>query len=89
MIGGILQTLDFLRAEERASTIGEVIDGVMLLGGTSHLRGLDTMLSQELSVPVTVANPFIEQNLGDGVSLPIDHAAYGSALGLALRGLEG
>jgi|GEM_PF-345045 len=89
IIGGILQTLDFLRAEERASRIEEILDQVLLLGGTSHMQGLDDMLAQELGISVAVANPFVEQNLDSGLSLPANYAAYGSALGLAIRGLEG
>ncbi|NLK08777.1 MAG: pilus assembly protein PilM, partial [Firmicutes bacterium] len=76
-----------LRAEERASSIREVLDELILLGGVSHIRGLDGMLSQELGVQAHVVNPFSKHNLAPELTLPDNYSIYGSALGLALRGL--
>ncbi|MGI6150206.1 MAG: type IV pilus assembly protein PilM [Limnochordia bacterium] len=87
-IAGILQTLDFIRAEERASHIREVLDAVYLLGGLAHVQGLQAILEQEIDLKVTVLNPFQNLATADGVEIPADYASYASALALAVRGVE-
>lgn len=86
-IGGILQTLDFLRAQERAANFSDILDRVVLAGGGSHLAGFPAMLVEELNVEVEVLNPFsiLEGSITE--EHPSDYGIYAPAVGLALRGL--
>ena len=87
-IAGILQTLDFLRAEERAVHIRDVLDVVYLVGGASHLNGLAPVLAQDIELTVEVLNPFANVVVSENISIPEDFGSYTSALALALRGAE-
>lgn len=87
-IAGVLQTLDFLRAQERLSHIREVLDGLYLIGGLAHLKGLQPVLQQEIDLNVAVLNPFENTATAEDVEVPADHASYASALALAIRGFE-
>lgn len=87
-VAGILQTLDFLRAEERARQIQEVLDKVYLIGGLAHLEGLATAVEEEIGLKVEVLNPFAHVSVAEDLAIPDDFASYASALALALRGFE-
>jgi type IV pilus assembly protein PilM len=87
-IAGILQTLDFVRAEERATHIREVLDSVYILGGMAHLQGFQSVLKEEIDLDVAVLNPFENTATAEGVEIPEDFASYASALALAIRGVE-
>lgn len=86
-IGGLLQTLDYLRSKYRASRVSEVLDQVVLLGGISHINGFDTVLQQELDVDVIHFNPFTNVSLASGLEIPKNYGVYANAIGLAVRGL--
>lgn len=82
----IFQTLDFVRAQERASRFDEVLDELVLLGRLAHLQGLSQVLQQEVDLPVYPLNPFEHMGLGPDIPPPENAAAYASALAFALRG---
>lgn len=86
-VGGIYQTLDYLRSQARASRLNEVIDEVVLSGGNSLITGFDQLIREELGIDVTVLDPFrgIDFLLQ---TTPKDRPLYANAVGLALRGLE-
>lgn len=86
-IGGVLQTLDYLRAQERVSLVSDVLDKVVLCGGNALLTGFDQMFQEELDIEVTHLNPFTQSNIVTEVDLPEDALVYGNAMGLGLRGL--
>jgi len=87
-IAGILQTLDFVRAEERAVHIRDVLDLVYLVGGAAHLKGLAPILAQDIELAVEILNPFKNVTVSADVAVPDDFGSYASALALALRGAQ-
>ncbi len=87
-VGGILQTLDYLRAQSRSSSITEVLDQVLLCGGNANLQGLDSLLTEELGLAVKVLNPFALLDKQAELIIPEEGAIYANAVGLALRGLD-
>ncbi|WP_028116231.1 pilus assembly protein PilM [Ferrimonas senticii] len=69
----------------------ENLDSIILCGGSAQIEGLDNMLSEELGIPVHIANPFagrlrasevMQQRYGSEIS------RYMVACGLALRSFE-
>lgn len=88
-IGGIMQTLEFLRAEDRLTNIRDAIHEVYLCGGTSLLLGFSTLLAEELDVKVSEIDPFslypLEQDL---TKLSKLGPVFAPVVGLALRGLD-
>jgi len=87
LVTEIHKSLDYFRTRFR----GEVIESVILGGGTARLSNLDAFLGHELGLPVSIANP-----LAQGAYNPADFPAeYLSdigpslivAAGLALRDL--
>ncbi|NLM26205.1 MAG: type IV pilus assembly protein PilM [Firmicutes bacterium] len=85
-VGGILQTLDYLRAQYRSSAIEEVLDQVVLCGGNALIEGIDNLLQERLGIEVTILDPFVRLQINQ--RSPDDASIYSSAVGLALRGLE-
>ena len=83
--GGILQTLDYLRSQSRASRISDILDQVVLCGGISHFRGLMTAFQQELDVAVNRLNPFEFFTQGQSFNQPVDYGVYANSIGLAMR----
>ncbi|MBC5824649.1 MAG: type IV pilus assembly protein PilM [Candidatus Eremiobacteraeota bacterium] len=88
LVTEIHKSLDYFRTRFR----GEVIESVILGGGTARLASLDAFLSHELALPVTLADP-----LGRATYNPADFPAdylrdMGPALmvatGLARRDLQ-
>jgi type IV pilus assembly protein PilM len=53
LVTEIHKSLDYFRTRFR----GETIDSAILGGGTAHLANIDTFLSHEIGMPVTVADP--------------------------------
>lgn len=86
-VGGLLQTLDYLRSKSRASAISEVLEQVVLLGGMADVKGFDTILQQELDIEVTCLNPLTNFSLANNLEVPQDYGVYANAIGLAVRGL--
>lgn len=67
------------------------IDQIVLAGGSSSIPGLSDMVQQQLGVPVTVANPFINMTINpyiDNEQLTIDAPSLMAACGLALRSFD-
>lgn len=88
-VGGILQTLEFLRAEDRLTNVRDAVSEVHLCGGTSLLKGFADVLTEELGVKVSEINPFSLYPLQqDGAELDGLGPIMVPALALALRGLE-
>lgn len=85
-VGGILQTLDYLRSQFRSSSINEVLDQVVICGGNAHIKGIDNLFKQELGMDVIVLEPFSRLQMIQ--TTPNDQSIYSTAIGLALRGLE-
>ena len=88
-VGGIMQTLEFVRAEDRLTNIRDAINEVHLCGGTSLMSGFSTMLTEELGVKASEIDPFslypLEQDATSQCKLgPV----FAPAVALALRGLD-
>ncbi len=65
------------------------IEGVILCGGNANLQGFADFLGHSLTVPVEVANVWVNVLSFKNEIPPIDHARsleYATALGLSLRG---
>jgi len=90
LVGGIIQTLEYLRARQRAVSVGELVPHAYLSGGGALQKGMDYLLSEEIGLNVTALNPFA--NCLGVAALPAETQAlaplFAGALGLALRGLE-
>lgn len=56
LVTEIHKSLDYFRTRFR----GEVIESVVLGGGTARLANLDAFLGHELGLPVTIANPLAQ-----------------------------
>jgi len=65
------------------------VSKILLCGGGSNLKGLPQMLSQELNLPVEIANPWINilpEGKKETPEIPFEKSlGYTTALGLALR----
>lgn len=90
MVGGIIQTLEFLRARQRAVSVGELLPHAYLSGCGALQKGMDILLSEEIGINVSIAEVFARCQGVD--NLPQDVRAaeplFAGALGLALRGLD-
>lgn len=66
------------------------IDGVLLSGGTSRMKGLDEYFSKALSMPVTLGDPWRRISADENVAPLIKQlgSSFSVALGLALRGMD-
>jgi len=66
------------------------IDGVLLSGGTSKMKGLEEYFSNSLGTKVILGNPWRRIVAKDGADVLIKNlgGSFTVALGLALRGLE-
>ncbi len=58
LVGGIIQTLEFLRARHRAVSVGELLPHAFLTGGGALQKGLELLLSEEIGIDVTVGRIF-------------------------------
>lgn len=71
-----------------SSTEHNSVDHIVLAGGTSSIPGLVAKVEEKLSVPCTMANPFMNMSLAPRVSVPALNADAPSLMiccGLALR----
>ncbi len=84
LTGEISRSLDFFMSQG-----GATIDKIVICGKGAALRGLDRFLTTRLGIEVVVGNPFTVLSADkvevDEVQAPI----YITAMGLAMRGLEG
>jgi len=68
------------------------IEKIILCGGGASLKGLSTVLSEELKLPVEIGNPWINilpEKKQEKPELPLEKSlGYTTAFGLALKGLE-
>ncbi len=86
LVGGALQTLDYVRAQERVTSIGEVLDCIYLCGGSAQWKGLPELLQEELELKVEVVDPFAL--CPNGTEASDGNVSYAVAASLACRGLE-
>jgi type IV pilus assembly protein PilM len=84
--GSVLQTLDFVRAQERAANFRAMLDEVILLGELAELSGLGEMLQKEVGLP-TLPMGQLDLNLSFQGDQPERLSSFGSALALGLRGV--
>ena len=87
LVTEIHKSLDYFRTRFR----GEVIDSVVLGGGTARLANIDTFLNHELGLPVHLADPF-ERVVADPADFSTDYLrelgpSFIVAAGLARRDL--
>lgn len=87
-IGSVLQTLDFVRAQERAARIGAMLEELVILGDLADLAGLDELLRKEVDLPVRALRRIEGLNLVFEAPLPGRFSCYGSALALGVRGFS-
>lgn len=84
LTGEISRSLDFFMSQG-----GATIDKIVICGKGASLRGLDRFLTTRLGIEVVVGNPFTSLSADkvdiDELQAPI----YITAMGLAMRGLEG
>lgn len=87
-VGSVLQTLDFVRAQERASSFSTILDEVILVGDLADLGGVAEMLSKELDLPVRS----LQQRDNLKIQFERHHlsrlSSFGSALALSARGVD-
>lgn len=86
-IGSVLQTLDFVRAQERAANFRSMLDQVILLGELGDLEGLGELLQKEMDLPALSLGR-MDLSLSFADIRPDRLSPFGSALALGLRGLE-
>lgn len=87
-IGSVLQTLDFVRAQERAARFSSMLDELVLLGDMADLGGLNELLQREVDLPVRTMRQYEKLNLDFKITPPGRFSCYMSALALALRGVS-
>jgi type IV pilus assembly protein PilM len=84
LTGEISRSLDFFMSQG-----GATIDRIVICGKGASIRGLDRFLTTRLGIEVAVGNPFTALGI-DNVEVEESQApTYITAMGLALRGLEG
>jgi type IV pilus assembly protein PilM len=87
MVQQIQRSLQFFVS----SSANRGIDGMILAGGCAAIPGIEKMVEQSLSVPVYVANPFVNMSLSNKVkpqALSSDAPSMMIACGLALRSFD-
>jgi Tfp pilus assembly PilM family ATPase len=66
------------------------VDSVVLSGGSSKLKGIETYFGQKLGIQTTVGNPWRKVNYPEGLDPFVKKmgTSFSIALGLAFRGIE-
>ena len=66
------------------------IDGIILSGGSSKLKGIDTYFSQRIGIQTSVGNPWRKIEYNEKIKPFVEKmgTSFSIALGLALRGIE-
>lgn len=85
-VGSVLQTLDFVRAQERAANFRAMLEEVVLLGELAELPGLGELLAKEIELPTY---PLGTMDLSVSWSMPRPErlSSFASALALGVRGV--
>ena len=66
----------------------QTVKRIVFSGGSAHMPGLISLMSSQMNVECTVANPFEKLVVDTKVPLPTDRqAAFGVAVGLAMRSI--
>ena len=86
--GSILQTLDFVRAQERTSNFRSMLDEMVMMGDLADLVGLGEMLEKEIDLPVRSLKHIDSLQVSFDFIRPGRFSCFGSALALGVRGLE-
>lgn len=88
--GGVVQTLEFLRVRQRASSITELLAAALVCGGGALQPGMVQMLREELGLHVEVMRPLSSLSGAEGLSpnTVATEPLFASAVGLAMRGVE-
>ncbi len=74
-----------------SSNTPQPIDSLVLAGGCASIAGIDQLITEALSIPVFVANPFVNMRLSPTLNTPqLMHLAPAMmvACGLAMRGFK-
>lgn len=67
------------------------VDNLVLVGGCASINGIDRFVEQNLSIPTTIGNPFLNMSLSNKVkpqNLSNDASSMMTACGLALRSFD-
>ncbi len=66
------------------------VDGIILSGGSSKMKGIDTYFTQKIGVQTSIGNPWRKVAYDDKLKPFVDKMgnSFSVALGLAFRGLE-
>jgi type IV pilus assembly protein PilM len=74
----------------RAKNTNVSINSIMLSGGVARMKGINELFSKELSLPVTIADPWRKVVYDSELTpiIPRLGPAYSVAIGLALAGFE-
>lgn len=78
LVSEVHRSVDFYLSQGPERSIGRIV----LAGGSARLKNLSKHLAAELKVPVSVLDPFAFLK---GATAPENAAAFGVAMGLALR----
>lgn len=87
-LGSILQTLDFVRAELRASSFRSMLEEIVFLGDLADVAGVAMMLQEEIDLTVRTLADVSDLQIGFSFDRPERLNSYGSAITLGLRGLD-
>lgn len=90
LVTEVQRSFDYYRSRYR----GENIDSVVLMGGTAKFKNIEVYLSNELSLPCQIANPFKNISVVDLPGYTADEIRQAAptltlVIGLALRDLMG
>lgn len=87
-LGSVLQTLDFVRADVRASNFRSMLEEVVFLGDLADVSGVALMLQEEIDLSVRTLQDISDLKFGFSLGMPARLNSYGSAITLGMRGLD-
>lgn len=75
--------------KEKKSGVGR-IDGIILSGGSSKFKGIDSYFSQKIGIQASIGNPWKKIEYDEKIKPFVEKmgASFSVALGLAMRGIE-
>lgn len=86
--GSVLQTLDFVRAQERATNFRAMLGEVVLVGRMADLPGIAEMLQKDMDIDIRPLKAIDNLKVDFDLMRPEGFSSYGSAIALGLRGLD-